>query len=68
MGLAAMGLGGKKDKMEKVEAIADECKDVTHEDRCEQAIMIGKCMEEGAKNRGMTPENMMGDDGEEKKE
>lgn len=68
MGLAAMGLGGKEEKMKKVEEIADECLVVAHEDRCEQAIMIGKCMEEGAKKRGLNADNMMGGEGEEKKE
>lgn len=67
MGLAAMGLGGKEDKMKKVEEIADECQNVTHEDRCEQAILIGKCMEKGAKDRGLDAKNMM-DAEEEKKE
>jgi hypothetical protein len=59
MGLAAMGVGGDEEKMKKIEEVATECEKVTDEDRCEQAIKIGKCMEEEAKKRGMTSENMM---------
>lgn len=46
-----MAIGENEEKMKQAEEIAEECKDVTHEDRCEQAILIGKCMEEGAKKR-----------------
>lgn len=67
MGLAAMGLAGKEDKMKKVEEIANECQDISHEDRCEQAILIGKCMEKEAKKRGLDKE-MMGQDGQEEQE
>lgn len=68
MGLAAMGFSGKEDAMKKIEEIADECQVVTDSDRCEQAIKIGKCMEAGAKKRGLTPESVGMGDEEEKKE
>ena len=48
--------GDDKKKLEQAEEIAEECKDVAHDDRCEQAIMIGKCMEAGAKKREMKAE------------
>lgn len=54
LGLASIAIGENEDNLKKAEAIAEECKDVTHEDRCERAILIGKCMEQGAKNRTLT--------------
>jgi PBP/GOBP family len=48
--------GDKEDMLAKAEEIAEECKTVTDPDRCEQAIKIGKCMEEGAKKRDMKVE------------
>lgn len=48
-----MAAGEDNDKLKKAEEIADECKTVSHTDRCEQAIKIGKCMEEGAIKRKM---------------
>lgn len=38
-------------KLDQAKEIAKECKTVKHADRCEQAIKIGKCMEDGAKER-----------------
>lgn len=51
-----MAAGDDKEKLEKAEEIAEECKEVSDPDRCEQAIKIGKCMEEGAKKRNMKVE------------
>jgi hypothetical protein len=56
MSVASMAAGDDDKKMKQVEEIAEECKDKTHADRCEQAIVIGKCMEEGAKKRDMKME------------
>lgn len=54
MAVASMAAGDDKDKLKAAEEIADECKTVTNTDRCEQAIDIGKCMENGAKNRNFS--------------
>lgn len=54
MSVVGMGVGDDKDKLKSAEEIADECKTVTDPDRCEQAIKIGKCMEEGAKKRNLS--------------
>jgi hypothetical protein len=51
MGLASIAIGEDEAKMKQADEIAEECKEVTHDDRCERAIMIGKCMEQGAKKR-----------------
>ncbi|KAG5681356.1 hypothetical protein PVAND_010800 [Polypedilum vanderplanki] len=37
----------------KADEVAEECKTVTHDDRCEAADLIWKCMVEGAKKRGV---------------
>lgn len=44
MGLASIAIGDHEEKMKQADEIAEECKEVAHEDRCEQAILIGKCM------------------------
>jgi PBP/GOBP family len=54
MSVASMAAGDDEKKLKQAEEIADECKTVSDPDRCEQAIKIGKCMEEGAKKREMT--------------
>lgn len=56
MSLAAMAAGDEKEKLKQAEEIADECKSVYHDDRCAQAIMIGKCMEEQVKKRDLKVE------------
>jgi hypothetical protein len=56
MSVASMAAGDDDKKLKQAEEIAEECKDKTHPDRCEQAIEIGKCMEEGAKKRDMKME------------
>lgn len=56
MSVAGMAAGDDKDKLKAAEEIADTCKTVKHEHRCEQAILIGKCMEEEAKKKNLTAE------------
>lgn len=51
-----MGIGEDEEKKKLVEEIAEECKTVTHEDRCEMAILIGKCMADGAEKRNLKME------------
>lgn len=52
--VAALAAGEDTDKQNAAKEIAEECKDTKHENRCEQAILIGKCMEEGAKKRNLS--------------
>lgn len=54
MVVAALAAGEDTDKQNAAKEIAEECKDTKHENRCEQAILIGKCMEEGAKKRNLS--------------
>ena len=54
-GVGAMGAGDDEEKLKAVEEIADECEPVSDPDRCELAVKIGKCMEEGAKKRNLKP-------------
>lgn len=56
MSLAAMAAGDDKEKLEKAANIAKACKDVTDSDKCEQAVKLGKCMEEHAKKEGLKME------------
>lgn len=56
MSVASMACGEDAEKCKKAEEIAEECKEVTDPDRCEMAIKIGKCMEEGAVKRDMKME------------
>jgi len=56
MAIAAMAMGDNKDKEKDVDAIGEECMVISDPDRCEQAIKLGKCMEEGAKKRNLKPE------------
>lgn len=46
--------GEDEAKLKQMEEIADECQPVTDPDRCEQAMKIAHCMEEGAKKRKMS--------------
>lgn len=56
MAIAGMAANGDEDKMKAAKEISEECKNVTDPDRCEMAIKIGKCMEEGAKKRNLSPD------------
>lgn len=56
MSVAGMAAGDKEGMLEKAELIAEDCKTVSDPDRCEQAIKIGKCMEEGARTHKLTME------------
>ncbi|KAG5681357.1 hypothetical protein PVAND_010801 [Polypedilum vanderplanki] len=50
--LIEMMAGDDENKRAAAEDIAEECKSKTDSDKCEQAILIGKCLEEGGKKRG----------------
>lgn len=54
--VASMAAGDDEEMLKKMDEIARECEHVSDPDRCEQAIKIGKCLEEGAKKRGLKPE------------
>jgi hypothetical protein len=45
-----------KEKMEKVEIVAEACRPTAHEDRCELSVKIVECMVEQAKAHGYDPE------------
>lgn len=51
--MGSMATGGDEEMTKKLSEVADACESVTHADRCEQAILIGKCMEKEAKARGL---------------
>lgn len=56
MAVASMAAGDDEEKLKAAEEIGEECKTVSDSDRCEQAIKIGKCMEEGARKRNFKAE------------
>lgn len=54
MSVAGMAAGDDTEKLKAAEEIADTCKTVKHEHRCEQAVLIGKCMEKEAKKKNLS--------------
>lgn len=46
--MVAMGIGGNEEKMKQVERIADACEPLSHNDRCDFAMLVAHCMEDQA--------------------
>lgn len=54
MGIVAMGVGDDEVKLKKVEKIADACESISHNDRCEFAMLVAKCMRDKADEEKLT--------------
>jgi hypothetical protein len=54
-GLIEMMADQDDNKLKAAGDIAEDCKSQTDPDKCEQAIKIGMCIEEGAKKHGFKP-------------
>ena len=42
-----------KEKLKQVHEVAKICSDITHENRCHRAVLIGRCMKENTKLRNV---------------
>uniref|UniRef100_A0A182P640 Odorant-binding protein 13 n=1 Tax=Anopheles epiroticus TaxID=199890 RepID=A0A182P640_9DIPT len=51
--IAKMLMKGDEAKIEMARKIAADCKDVTHDDRCELAVEILNCLKESAEKHGI---------------
>lgn len=56
--VAAMAFDGNPSKIQVAKDLANECIDVTDEDRCEAATKIMECGQNAAKNKGMKFESL----------
>ncbi|XP_035902367.1 general odorant-binding protein 19d-like [Anopheles stephensi] len=51
--IAKMLMKGDESKIELAKEIAADCKEVAHDDRCELAVEIMKCLKESAEKHGI---------------
>lgn len=56
--VAAMAFDGNPSKIQVAKDLANECADVTDDDRCEAAAKIMECGQNAAKNKGLTFEEL----------
>lgn len=51
--MMGMALGDDEEKNKIAAEIAEKCKSLTHEDHCEMAFLLAKCMADEAEARGL---------------
>lgn len=56
--VAAMAFDGNPSKIQAAKDLANDCIDVTDEDRCEAATKIMECGQKAAKNKGLNFEKL----------
>lgn len=56
--VAAMAFDGNPSKIQVAKDLANDCADVTDDDRCEAAHKIMECGEKAAKSRGLSFEEL----------